>query len=87
MKNVVRTVPLSQEAMNRVQADLEAGDVDTLAKMLAELFVILELRKVRTWQELARLAQVDPKTEYIELSFITNEILVMAKSPTDSDTE
>jgi hypothetical protein len=84
MDSTVRKVQLSQSAMERLKADIEADDADLLGEMVASLLAKLALRRIRAWQEIMRIAEVNEEVETVRLSFLTNEILVMPKSKHES---
>jgi hypothetical protein len=79
MDTTIRKVQLSQSAMERLKADIEADDADLLGEMIASLLAKLALRRIRAWQEIMRIAEVNEEVETVRLSFLTNEILVMPK--------
>jgi hypothetical protein len=81
MDSTIRKVQLSQSAMERLQADIEADDADLLGEMIDSLLAKLALRRIRAWEEIKRIAEVNEEVETVRLSFLTNEILVMPKSP------
>lgn len=84
MGSTIRKVQLSQSAMERLKADIEADDADLLGEMAASLLAKLALRRIRAWQEIMRIAEVNEEVETVRLSFLTNEILVMQKSQHES---
>jgi hypothetical protein len=84
MDSTVRKVQLSQSAMERLKADIEADDADLLGEMVASLLAKLALKRIRAWQEIMRIAEVNEEVETVRLSFLTNEILVMPKSKHES---
>jgi hypothetical protein len=77
MKQPIRTIKLSQDQMDRIQADLECDDSETLAQIFADLLAKLALRKSRAWNEIRRIAELDGSKEYVEISFIDNAIVVL----------
>jgi hypothetical protein len=77
MKQPIRTIKLSQDQMDRIQADLECDDSETLAQIFADLLAKLALRKSRAWNEIRRIAELDGSKEYCEISFIDNTIVVL----------
>ncbi len=84
MDSTVRKVQLSQSAMERLKADIEADDAGLLGEMVASLLAKLALKRIRAWQEIMRIAEVNEEVETVRLSFLTNEILVMPKSKHES---
>lgn len=84
MDSTIRKVQLSQSAMERLKADIEADDADLLGEMIASLLAKLALKRIRAWQEIMRIAEVNEEVETVRLSFLTNEILVMPKSKHES---
>jgi hypothetical protein len=52
--------------------------------MIASLLAKLALKRIRAWQEIMRIAEVNEEVETVRLSFLTNEILVMPKSKHES---
>ena len=84
MDSTVRKVQLSQSAMERLKADIEADDADLLGEIFASLLAKLALKRIRAWQEIMRIAEVNEEAETVRLSFLTNEILVMPKSKHES---
>lgn len=84
MDSTIRKVQLSQSAMERLRADIEADDADLLGEMISSLLAKLALRRIRAWQEVVRVAEVNEEVETVRLSLVTNEILVMSKSTHES---
>jgi hypothetical protein len=84
MDSTVRKVQLSQSAMERLKADIEADDAELIGEMVASLLAKLALKRIIAWKEIMRIAEVNEEVETVRLSFLTNEILVMPKSKHES---
>jgi len=80
---VLRTVQLSQEGYERIVADLDATDIKNLTPLITGLMMDLALKREKAWEEVARIANVNRETEKVRISYVTKEILVMAKGADD----
>jgi hypothetical protein len=82
-RKVLRAYQLSQSSIERFQADLEAANTDFIGDLIATLLEKACLNRIKAWNEMARIAELNEETETLRLSFITNQILVLPKGEGD----
>lgn len=82
MRTTLRTFKLDDEQYARLKSSLDATqDMKPISKLLEELLNNLALQKQKTWDEIDRIADVDPvKGERALLSHITKEIVVYTEN-------
>ena len=85
MSDILRTVKLTDEQAARIYSGLESDDAQFLARIVQEFLQRQALEKKKAWQEVCRLAEVNRETEDVTLSYVTNEIIVMAIKEEASD--
>ena len=80
-----RTISLSPTACERLYADIDSGESEALASIFAATIAKLRLRRLKAWEEIARIAELDDDTECCRVSMTTCEILVYPKDPITSE--
>ena len=85
MSDILRTVKLTDEQAARIYSALESDDAQFLARIVQEFLQRQALEKKKAWQEVCRIAEVNRETEDVTLSYVTNEIIVMAIKEEASD--
>lgn len=89
MSEILRTVKLTDEQAERIFSVLECAEATFLARVMQEFLERNALEKARAWNEVARIAQVDPLTEKCVVSYANREIIVKKRNeqkPEDSKT-
>jgi hypothetical protein len=76
-----RKIQLNPTACERLYAEIDCAESDVLASILAATMAKLRLRKIKAWEEIARIADLDDDTEVCRVSLSTCEILVYPKEP------
>ncbi len=85
MSDVLRTVKLTDEQMDRIYSVLESDNAQFLARLMQEFLQRQALEKAKAWSEVVRIANVDRDTEDVRVSYVTNEIIVSKKKEGNSD--
>jgi hypothetical protein len=80
-----RKIQLNPTACERLYAEIDSGEAEALASILAATIAKLRLRRLKAWEEIARIAELDDDTETCRVSMTTCEILVYEKGPTIHD--
>lgn len=82
---VVKTVKLTDEQADRLFAVFEGDSAKYLARVLEEYSQRHSLEVSKAWREVARIAEVDLETHKVQISYVTNEIVVRELEKGDKD--
>ena len=82
---VIKTVKLTDEQADRLFAVLEGASAKFIARLMEEYMQRHALEVSKTWREVARIAGVDLATHKLQISYVTNEIIVRELEKDDED--
>ena len=80
MDKTIRKVQLTQTAMEKLRSDIECDDAEYISEIIVATLARLALRRIKAWEEVMRIADVDESKETVRLSMMSNEILVYPKT-------